>query len=224
MKCKNKIIEVRNFLRKIALFFVAGFAFLVSCDNEHCDEVMYTPLRIDLYGDMDTLKKATPFSLLMMGIGTDSILDFSYQSQITLPLNSGSNTSRFAMALTDGSCEISAMKLINGNKFVDFASGDTVIFQKKIENFYIENDFYSAKYKLDESDSIYYFLKPAYDTLLILYHNQYEFVSAECGCLTSQLLFNIKFENDGFGIITLLNPMINNKNNEANAKIFLKNH
>ena len=211
-----------NSLRKITLFFVVGFSLFISCNNEHCDEVINTPLRIDLYKYSDTSQKATPKALIIQGIGTDSILDFSQESQINLPLNKNSNKSEYLIALMYDKEEWNTLKFITDNIFVDNATNDTLEVEKKVGDVYFTNGFNSAIYLSGNIDSVsYIYYTPLFDTLSIAYYNQNEFVSAECGCLSSQMLLNVEFKRDKIGDIELLHTLINNQNNEAQVKVFL---
>ena len=87
-------------LRKIRLFFVSFVIVLTSCSNEHCDEVMYAPLIVDFFTEYDDTP-AQPSCFMAIGIGTDSVLDFSGKTRMELPLNMTSNISEYAVAIAD---------------------------------------------------------------------------------------------------------------------------
>ena len=208
--------------RKIVLFFVVGFSLFISCNNEHCDAVMNTPLRIDLYKYSDTTQKATPIALLLQGIGTDSILDFSQKSQINLPLNKNSNKSEYLIALMYNGAEENTLTFITDRIFVNNKTNDTLEIEKKVGDFYFTNGFNSAIYLSHNIDSVsYVYNTPIFDTLSITYYNQDEFISAECGCLSSQILLDVEFNRQRIGDIKKLHTLINNQNNEAQVEFFL---
>jgi hypothetical protein len=76
-----------------------------------------------------------------------------------------------------------------------------------------------------DTDDSYLFLRAVkFDTLTVKYANQYEFVSAECGCLATQILLDFQFKNRNIGIAQIVNPLIRNNNANANVEIFLENY
>lgn len=211
--------------RAVWLFIVALFTF-VSCNNDHCDKLMYSPLTADLYCGMDTLEKATPMMLVMKGMDRDSILDFTGKDQIELPLNSNKDRADFLVAVYERwTCELDKWATIKNNMYFYNDGKDSVSISKQFNNaLFLSEEFTDLRFVVPyNKDSVALFL-PNFDTLTVQYCNQYEFVSAECGCLSSQLLLNFKFRNNGIGIVSILNPMINNKTNEAQVKILLNNH
>lgn len=211
-------------LRKIRLFFVSFVIVLTSCSNEHCDEVMYAPLIVDFFTEYDDTP-AQPSYFMAIGIGTDSVLDFSGKTRMELPLNMTSNISEYAVAIADKDVNYVPYLIINDSTF--YSTDNTIVIRKKIDDIYFEKDFNRYWQMTDDSDTddSYLFLRAVkFDTLTVKYANQYEFVSAECGCLATQILLDFQFKNRNIGIAQIVNPLIRNNNANANVEIFLENY
>lgn len=205
----------------VALFLLA----LMSCRNDHCDELMYAPTNVLFYSEMDTSVSVEPTLLVLMGVGSDSVMNFSSQKSIQLKLDNANERCMFACAIvTDHSlCDT----LFEGEELRLVGPGLNVVCSEKVESSSVLSlgDFSMLRYNRGGlSDTSYLVARPEIDTLVFDYSNQIEFVSAECGCLVSHTLKNVKFLHNGIGSISVVDSSVTNLSDAKNVKIYLENY
>lgn len=219
----------RNAVRKGWKFFVlslgVAFAF-VSCDNEHCDDSMYCPMEISFYSQMDTSEKIAPPLLLMKGIGSDSIMNFSGKQQIYFPLNPNKETSQFVFLMEPYSENIKYVTV----KTDTLRSEDEILSIKYYlndEEIFIKNKIGKAYMFSNDTICLFQdgnFYKPLLDTLNITSDLCHHFLSSECGYLTTFSLKKLKFSQRGVGFILIKNNSVTNKYNDRHVNIYLENY
>ena len=62
------------------------------------------------------------------------------------------------------------------------------------------------------------------DVLSIRHTNTQDFVSAECGCLTTYYIDEVQFTSNGIGDVSITSHTVTNSYNEKHIKIYFKGH
>ena len=62
------------------------------------------------------------------------------------------------------------------------------------------------------------------DTLTVIHTNTLDFVSAECGCLTTYHIEDAQFEQNKIGTISIINRSVTSNYNERHINIYLQNY
>lgn len=219
-----KMNEFVSFVR-VAASVILSVAALSACKNDHCDELMFAPTNVLFYSEMDTSVSVGPALLVMRGVGTDSVMNFSSRESIQLKLDNDNERCMFACAVvTDHSlCDT----LIEGETLRLVGPGLNLIcpFKNESSDVLFLGDFDMVRYQREQlSDSSYLVARPEIDTLVFDYTNLVEFVSAECGCVVSHTLKNVKFLHNGIGSVVVSDSSVTNLSDAKNVKIYLENY
>jgi len=89
----------------------------------------------------------------------------------------------------------------------------------------IDGDFSAIRllrWAIDESTL--FLARPEIDTLVFDYTNTVELVSAECGCLVSHTLKNVRYLHNGIGTVAVVDSSVTNLSDAKNVKIYLENY
>lgn len=204
------------------LFIMSLFS---SCINDHCNENLYAPLNITFYSELDTSVQATPSFLLIQGVGTDSLINASWLSNVNVTLDATKQESYFAMTQST-STELLRLIQLSKNTFITEDSSQFYTLDKVInESIHCFNgDFEQTCILAATEDSLFTFVKLKFDTLKITYNVSLEFVSAECGCMNTYTLKSADFTHKGFGSTLISNSLINSQSNEKHIRIYLENY
>lgn len=222
-------------LKTMGVSLVRGWLFIIhalvltlvcpSCNNDHCDESMYAPLGLSFYSELDTSVQVTPPYLLVKGVGSDSLMSLGGAQRIYIPLNPNLNESRFlwVMEPADGAApvDISTDTVWSGQKLERvryLLDGRDLVLHKIVGDAYVFG-----------GDTIFFYQKgffyePCQDTLNVSYDLHQEFLSGECGYLTTFYLKSLRFSSDKVGEIMITNRSVTNKYNERHVNIYLENY
>lgn len=200
---------------------------LLSCRNDHCDDLMFAPTNLFFYSEMDTSVAVEPYGLFIKGVGVDTVIDVDDESMVQIFLNNAQEECRFAFAVTSEH-SLSDTLYFGDNAYRLVGEGLDVSYSsyEKVGDAYIFNgDFNTASVfdrKLEEG--VYLMTRPEVDTLVLSYTNLVEFVSAECGCLTTHRLKDVKFLHNGIGSVAVVDSVVTNLSDAKNIKIYLENY
>lgn len=220
---RSRLFKIIN--RCVWLSFVS-LLLLSSCRNDHCDDLMYAPMNLLLYSEVDTSDVAEPTLLLIQGVGADSVIDATSESMVELLLDNNSDRCAFAFAVVTPHAEVDTFFFSEEQCRVVGPGFDEVYssFEKK-ENVCFFDGIRCARLIDEElSDTSFLVLRPDLDTLEFEYDNKIEFVSAECGCVTNHHLKNVKFIHNGIGSVVVADSTVTNLSDAKNVKIYLENY
>lgn len=196
---------------------------LASCDNQHCDEPMYSPIGISCLSEIDPTEKYSLLRLSLLPEGSDSVYANVESGQFYLPLNPAASETKYVWCMLprehDGvevsmdtvwqDSLISDVKYNVDGTLLDLKqrSGDLLIFSDSTLLYYYDGGF----------------AKPMIDTLKITYNPVHEFVSGECGYRTSYDLKSVDFVR-GVGEVIVQKNKVTNKYRDNHVNIYMSNY
>lgn len=199
---------------------------LSSCRNNHCDDLMYAPMNVLLYSEVDTSMAAQPMFLVIQGVNADSVIEASSKSTVELLLDNRNEMCSFAFAIITPHAEMDTL-FFSGNQCRVVGPGfDEVYssFEEKYGAYFFDGINCVRLPDVALSDTSYLSLRPELDTLEFEYDNKIDFVSAECGCVTNHHLKNVKFIHNGIGSVIVVDSTVTNLSDAKNVKIYLENY
>lgn len=218
-KVKHRLCGVIGALLLGASFLFAG-SVLTSCDNQHCDEPMYSPIGISCRSEMDRLSKYTLLRLSLVPLGTDTILTDIGSEQFYLPLNPSTTQTKYVWCMLPreyDAVEVSTDTVWQDDEILEVKyniGGESLSLLKA-----------QADLLLFSDSSLYYnyggvLAKPIVDTLNISYEAIHEFVSGECGYRTAYELKSVDFTH-GVGEVVVERDLVTNKYKENHVNIYM---
>ncbi len=200
---------------------------LLSCRNDHCDDLMYAPTNLLFYSEMDTSVAVKPYAMYIKGVGVDTVIDVDGESMVEISLDNSRESCRFAFAVISEHSVSDTLYLAEGSyRLVGPDLARTYSSLEKIDDAYIfEDDFNTIRvFDRELEEGVYLMGRPDVDTLVLSYTNLVEFVSAECGCLTTHRLKDVKFLHNGIGSVSVVDSIVTNLSDAKNIKIYLENY
>lgn len=222
--------SMKHSLIKISKTIIGAIAVMVSlaaCRNDHCDDLMYAPMNIYFYSEIDTSETVNPYALILKGVGVDTVIDASDENMVQLALDNGQESCRFAVAVTSEHSPADTFYFSDDNyRIVGEGIDATYSSYEKIGDAYLfDGDFSTVRvFDKELEEGIYLMARPSVDTLLFTYTNRVEFVSAECGCFTSHRLKSVNFIHNGIGTVSVVDSIVTNLSDAKNIKIYLENY
>lgn len=218
--------RILNHIVKVLFCLTATISFF-SCRNDHCNELMFAPTNLFFYSEVDTSVTVGPYALYIQGVGVDSVIDASEKSMVQIALDNSKENCRFAFAVISEH-SLTDTLYFNEDSYRVVGEGVDQSYSscEKLGNaYFFEGDFNSMRIFDRELDSaVYLMTRASVDTLVIDYSNRVDFVSAECGCLTTHKLKNIKFLHNGIGTVVVEDSTVTNLIDAKNVKIYLENY
>ncbi|MCQ2216910.1 MAG: DUF6452 family protein [Paludibacteraceae bacterium] len=216
---KHRVQKGWRALLLLTFSLCVGCGFL-SCDNQHCDEPMYSPIGISCLSELNPSEKYSLLRLSLLPVGADTLLTNVESGQFYLPLNPTSAETKYVWCMLPKEYETVEVSM-------DTVWQDSLISEVK---FNIEGESLSLKKVqndlllfADNSMLYYYngvFAKPMTDTLNISYEAIHEFVSGECGYRTAYELKSVDFTH-GVGEVFIESNMVTNKYKENHVNIYM---
>ncbi len=197
-----------------------------SCRNNHCDELMYAPMNVLFYSEVDTSLAAQPMSLIIRGVGTDSVIDATWKTSVELLLDNKKERCAFAFAIVTPHADVDTLFFSGDQCRISGAGVDEVYtsFEEKNGSYFFDGMKTYRMLGAAISDTSYLSLRPDFDTLVFEYDNMIDFVSAECGCVTTHHLKNVNFVHNGIGSVTVVDSTVTNLSDAKNVKVYLENY
>lgn len=218
-----------GFSKKIGAIFCVAASFagwFLSCRNDHCDDLMYAPTNLFFYSEVDTSVLVKPYDLFMQGVGTDSLIMIDNDEMVSISLDNAKESCQFAFAVTSEHSLRDTLSITDDSYHLTGEGLDRTF--PSVQN--VGNAFFFESFDnvwvLDEKidDETFVVLRPEVDTLVMEYTNLLEFVSAECGCLTTHRLKSVKFLHNGIGTVSVVDSIVTNLSDAKNIKIYLENY
>lgn len=201
---------------------------LSSCRNDHCDELMYAPTNILFYSEMDTSVAVDPAMMVLKGVGVDSVINCSKKSSVQIRLDNNNEQCMFACAVVTEHSISDTLFIGSPSRLVGNGL-DREVYSYSVDEVTgvvsIDGDFSAIRllrWAIDESTL--FLARPEIDTLVFDYTNTVELVSAECGCLVSHTLKNVRYLHNGIGTVAVVDSSVTNLSDAKNVKIYLENY
>ncbi|MBP5456332.1 MAG: hypothetical protein J6Y37_07510 [Paludibacteraceae bacterium] len=202
------------------LFSLCAGGTFVSCENEHCDEPMYSSMGVSCLSEINPTEKYSLLGLSLLPIGADTIYAGLENGLFYLPLNPSASDTKFIWSMIPRGYEnvgVSLDTVWQDGVAVDVKycmDGKSVSLLKKERDLFLFSD----------STMLYFyaggFVRPMIDTLTISYDPIHEFVSGECGYRTIYELKNVAFSK-GVGDLLIDNDRVTNKYKENHVNIYM---
>jgi len=209
--------------------------FILSCSNNHCDQPMVATLVASFYSDSDTTQQRSPKFLLIKGVGSDSIINASNKNNVSLQLKKFDGLSRFSFLIADEWSIVDTFVFVEKRNIADCpcgnpASDSVSVYEKNGELFFLCDRssnlllFYKDELFLQQKTSpdTLFASKPTEDILSIKHTNTHDFVSAECGCLTTYYINEVQFTRNYIREVSITDSSVTNRYNAKHIKIYFK--
>jgi hypothetical protein len=220
-------------------FLFSLLLFISSCSNNHCVEPMYVPLVVSFYSEMDTTLQVSPGFLLIEGVGSDSLMNASGSNSVHLSLKKFDESTSFLFTFAHSRIDTFVLvgKVGTFDSPCGNPNGDSVSVYKKNNNiFYLCNQTSNILIVSGErpEPEVLFFRKVIQDTLFvselisdvlsIKHSNTQVFVSAECGCLTTFYLDEVRHTQNNIRDYLITNRSVTSKFNEKHIRIYIENY
>ena len=213
---------------------LAGFLFFISsCSNNHCVEPMYAPLVVSFYSEMDTSEHVSPRFLIVEGI------DRSGHNSVNLYLKKFEESTNFSFIFAHDESKIDTFVFVGkvnssispcNNSNVDSIS----VYKKNDEIFFLCSRANNALIIYGERPEILFIQNTAQDTLFLFestrdvlsvkHTNTQVFVSAECGCLTTFNIDEVRHTNNNIRDVLITNKSVTSAYHERHIRIYIENY
>ena len=222
---KQRALKSSRTFKSLGIWLMLLFSLCVgetfiSCENEHCDEPMYSSMGISCFSEINPTDKYTFLALSLLPMGADTIYTGLENGVFYLPLNPSATETKYVWCMIPRIYEyvgVSLDTVWQDSVAVDIKycmDGKSVSLKKK------ERDLF---YFSDSTMLYFYaggFVRPMIDTLTISYDPIHEFVSGECGYRTIYELKNVAFSK-GTGDLLIENDRVTNKFKENHVNIYM---
>lgn len=220
-------IRLSRSIRRL-MVAVSALVALSACRNDHCDDLMFAPTNILFYSEVDTSVMVRPYALYIQGVGVDSIIHVDEKNMVEVALDNSSESCRFAFAVTSEHSLSDTLylsdegyRLVGEKLNVTYGSYERVGSNALI----FDDDFNTIRVLNREiEENVYLMDRPEVDTLVFQYTNLIEFVSAECGCLTTHRIKDVRFLHNGIGTVAVVDSVVTNLSDAKNIKLYLENY
>ena len=211
---------------KALTFPVLFICMISSCINNHCNEPMYAPLNIAFYSETDTSIQKVPIFFSIQGDETDSVAYATNANSINISLDAENEESRFIVKVASSASKMTVLSIDSLKNYTSIDKSQSYTLKEIINtNIYRFEEMDDPLLWLGTDENQYaYFYIPETDTLRVVHENSIEFISAECGCLSTFKLTQAGFTQNKIGVAMINNPLINSQNNEKHIKLFLENY
>jgi len=223
---------------KIVLVTFLTLLCISSCNNNHCDDPMYTPFVVSFYSELDTTVQISPRFLIVEGVDAPYYMDVSGKNSMELFLKKFDESSSFAFSFANDYSAIDTLIFVAKISNFDSPcvnSEDSVLVYRKNDNiFFLCNHTNSLLILYNEQPEISFFrnvsedtlfvFKPTRDILSVKHTNTQEFISAECGCLTTFYINEIRHTNNNITDVSITKRTVTSNYNEKHVKIFFENY
>ncbi len=220
--------------------FLCGFLFLISCKNDYCEDSMYAPLVVSFYSEADTSVQVTPQFLAIEGVGSDSYINASGTNSVQLSLKKFDESSSFLFASATDQSKTDTLLFVEKRNNADCPcsnpNGDSVsVYNDNGTTLFLCNQAGSMLivYK-DQPDVLFvkntnqdtlFAFEPTKDILSVKYSNTQEFVSAECGCLTTFYIDDeLQHTHNNISDALITNRSVTSSYNEKHIRIYFQNY
>jgi len=219
---------------------LAGFLFFISsCSNNHCVEPMYAPLVVSFYSEMDTSLQISPRFLTIEGVGSYNFTNVSGRNSVNLYLKKFDESTSFLFTFAHDESKIDTFifveKVSNSFSPCGNPNGDSISVYKKDGNFFfLCNEVNNALIVYGEGPEVLFLQNRAQDTLFVLeptrdvlsvkHSNTQVFVSAECGCLTTFNIDEVRHTSNNIRDVLITNKSVTSAYNERHIRIYIENY
>lgn len=217
--------KIINIMRWVGLPIISLLS-LVSCRNNHCDDLMYAPTNVLFYSEVDTSVAAQPMFLMIQGVGADSVIDVTWKSSVELLLDNKNERCSFAFAVITQNSKTDTLSFMGEQCRISGPDLDVTYpsFEEKNGSYFFDGLKCVRLLGAPLSDTSFLCLRPDMDTLEFEYDNSIDFVSAECGCVVNHHIKNVKFIHNGIGSVIVTDSTVTNLSDAKNVKIYLENY
>lgn len=243
-KTQKHEVSTKNFSLRLCAFvsLCLKLIFISSCSNDHCEEPMNSPLEISFYSEIDTTQQVAPAYMGIIGMNDKNAgfyLNASGQNSIQLPLKKFDGSTQFLFAVASVYSPVDVLvyqeeranadcPCSNPNGTVPvYLENDSPVYLCNDDNGMLilyKNEGLNVAFAADRKTDTIFAFRTTEDKLNIKYENTLEFISAECGCLTTFYLNDLEFERNNIGEVFIRNHSVTNKYNEQHIKIYLENY
>lgn len=193
-----------------------------GCNNDHCDDSVYAPMRISLYKEFDTTNVSSP---IMTISNEDKDIFISCMGENTifpLMLDPASDSAKYVFyRLGSYYSQIEYDTVFNEEGAI--AEVHEKLNGENVERVPLVNDFCLIDgnvYFFENGPSNLY--QTIVDTLTIKYKSKQVFLSAECGYVSMFELKRVKFSLGTIGEAEIIKQDVTNKYNERHVNIYYK--
>ena len=227
--------------RKPAFFclLTAFLFFISSCSNNHCTDPMYAPLVVSFYSEIDTSVQISPRFLVIEGIGSNDLMNVSGHNSVNLFLKKFEESTNFSFTFAHDESKIDTFifveKINSSISPCGSSNGDSISIYRKDNNlFCLCSQSNNALIVYGEGPEILFLqstapdtlflFEPTRDVLSIKHTNTQTFVSAECGCLTTFKLDEVRHTNNNIRDVLITDSSVTSAYNEKHIRIYIENY
>ena len=236
----KKLFSGKNILKIRLLYLFSGSLFLISCSNNHCDEPMYAPLIVSFYSEIDTSKQVPLKYLALESIGIPGFVNLSESSGVQLFLKKFDNSTGFSFFSANDQSRVDTLIFLEKRNSADCpclnpGENQVSVYQGNNNIFFLCNragnmlTFHKEQpdvmFLKKENQDTLFVIKSAKDILTVKYTTTQVFVSAECGCLTTFYIDELKqhtYNNITDALIT--NRSVTGNYNEKHIRLYFENY
>jgi hypothetical protein len=188
---------------------------------------------------MDTAKQVSPKFLLIEGVGSYNLMNASGSNSVHLSLKKFEESTSFLFAFAHEESRIDTFlfveKISSSISPCGNSNGDSVSVYRKDDNIFylcsqannvliVYGERPEALFLKNISQDTLFVFESTSDVLSIKHSNTQVFVSAECGCLTTFYLDEVRHTQNNIRDYLITNRFVTSSYNERHIRIYIENY